>query len=225
MSSYPGLTKIELKEMDIIVDSIRNNPTSPKSLGYREQFFIRKQKIAKIRYFFAAVTAQLTPAELDVVKSIIVKPKSSEWSVISRIIQFQNHLTGEQVLEWFECITPANRLSVAISVISDTRFKDVDYKLSLAKDMLKHVNYRRPLLLKLDNLLVDGYEWWDKIFDLVIESINDGTELSTDLLRMWSETKNLDSYAGKKNVLSMPLYEKTGKEQYLPKEAKDIFMF
>lgn len=226
MSTYPDLTKMELREMDIIIDSIHTNPTSPKSLSYREQFFVPKQKLAKVRYFFSVVKCQLTDKELEVVRSIIIKPNSSEWSVISRIIRFQQQLSEEQVMEWFEAITPLNRNAVALTIITDSRVKDVDYKVNLAKNLLKHVNHRRPLLLNMDIHLVDGFEWWDKIFDLVIETINgDDGEVSDNLISIWKVTKNLGEYALKKKAISLKLYQRTGDERYLPSAAKDIFMF
>ena len=67
---------------------------------------------------------------------------------------------------------------------------------------------------------------WDDIFLTIIDAINSGDTMSTVVAKIYTmETKSFDSIAKRLGVSSLLLYQYTGLDQYLPQEAKDIFMF
>ena len=211
---------------------LKKDSMSETSLKLRRDFFIPNQKLDKLRYFFNNVTTmRLTDDELQNIKQVIVKPKSANWPIIQEIIKYQHHLTSEQIVEWFNCIKEHDRLTVSMSMIENKWVKDDALKLELAAGMLKHINYIRPLIRAVDNATKGNplelpAKLWDDIFLTIIDAINSGDTMSSVVAKIYTmETKSFDSIAKRLGISSLLLYQYTGLDQYLPQEAKDIFMF
>lgn len=228
MSHISGLTKNEASEMSNMINIIVNDTKSTTALNARKELFNPKQKLAKLRFYFDRIPSiKLTDEELDSIKKVIVKPKSAAWSIIKEIIKYQKQLSESQVIEWFEYIQPLDRLAVSMVIIEDSRITDIDYKLNLVKNLLDHVNYRRSVITFLDNnITANPEELIEKIFWIIMNLINVGNDKSKQIANLIvKETKFCEPFAHKHDVTSIVLYEITKNEQYLPSEAKDIFMF
>lgn len=225
---YPGLNKKELSELQLLTGQIFSHPNGDIAKKLRQSFFHPKQKIVKIRYWFDKIPqVTLNNDELKIIRKIVVKPKSTEWSVIKNIIKFQQQLTGDEVVEWFKELKPSERNPVSIYFIMDKRVKDVDFKVELVKELLDHYNYQRPIIQTLDDELSLDYDgFWEKVFYLVVGMINENDTRSKRMAEIWAnETNFLNLYALHRDISSFLLYEFTGLEQYLPKVAKDVFLF
>lgn len=196
--------------------------------GFRKEFFNPKQKLSHIRWWFDRLPGKpLTDEELSIIKKIIVKPKSTQWTIVRDIMKYQKQLSGDQIKEWFETVRPLDRRSVSMTFIMDKRVTDIPYKMELVVALLKHVNYIKGVIEVLDRELgsdTDGI--YPAMFTTVVDFIN-GDNANSELVADWwaSESTFLDLYAMHRDIVSQHLYEKTGKEQYLPQTAKDVFLF
>ena len=90
----------------------------------------------------------------------------------------------------------------------------------------KHFNHCRTIILSVDKSIDSNLSIWDKLFHLILDEINKGSNISDRLATIWAtEARNLNKYAKKKSVKSVLLYTKTKHEFYLPDEAQDVFLF
>ena len=86
MSILTTIEKEYLKYVKLHPDKALNF-RKDKALNFRKEFFNPKQKLSFIRWWFDKFPIiQLTKNELDVIKKIIVKPKSTEWTIVKDII-------------------------------------------------------------------------------------------------------------------------------------------
>lgn len=225
----PGLTQKEITDLNSLFETLKENPNSTESLKVRSNFFVPGQKIAYLRYFFNRLPyLKLTDGELSVIRRVIVKPKSAEWSIIKEIIKYQTQLNESQILEWFNYIPELSRLPVAMSIISNNRVYDNDFKLKLVRDMMNHINYMKDVIMYLDTEI--QYEpnlpFYKSVADVILEYINRSDSISLHVAKLWTQySKNLDGYAKNQQLTSPLLYQLTRLEQYLPTTAKDIFIF
>lgn len=228
MEKFPGMDKTDLLLCKEIIKILSNEPTSERAMQKRKDFFHPKQKLACIRYFFNNLPQLiLTDDELSNIKRIIVKPKSSEWSIIGKIIKYQTPLDEQQLVEWFNCVQPLDRRSIAMVVIGNYKISNIGLKLQLVKEMMEHVNYIKPVIDFVDaGVQYEDIPLYKSIVEIVLEYINKDDEYSKVALKQWVlYGKHLNKYAEKYQMVSMSLYRETGLEHYLPKEAKDIFVF
>lgn len=223
--------KSDSDKINTIITQILNNPTSNKSLKLVEDFFNPKQSIENIRMWFNKVPGfQLSHNILDNIKKIIIKPKSVEVYIIRDIMQHQQSLSNDDIEQWLSYIKKeSDRRTLAMSVILNHRFTNIDIKLQLVEEMLHHVNYISDVFEKLGALLAnDSSGLWTKVFTLIIELIKLDNNLSDLLATKWVDSNYgafLDLYASHRDIECKLLYEKTRKLQYISNETKDIFIF
>lgn len=228
---YPGLTNKEQLDLNSLIFMLRTNENSEEAKKARTAFFVKGQKLAKmrylLRYLFTNTHITLTDDELDVIRSVAIKPKSSSASIIEIIIRTQFQLSGEEVLEWFSHVNKQDYATVTITILEDDRVTDEKFKLDLSLLMLNHFNHARTIILAVDkNIDKSDNSIWSKIFYLIVDEINKESKISDRLSTIWaSESRNLNNYARKQSVKSSIMYVKTKHEFYLPTEAQDIFLF
>lgn len=202
---------------------------SDKALNFRKEFFNPKQKLSIIRWWFDKFpTIQLTKNELDVIKKIIVKPKSTEWTIVKDIINFQGNLSGDEIDEWFKTIRPNDIRAVSLTYITNTKTTNIDYKMELFENLLNHINYIGSAIFLLNQKLTNSHsdDLYKALFYKTVDYINNNNVNSALVAEHWSrDGKFLNLYAMHRDIVSKLLYEKTGLNQYLSKAAKDIFLF
>lgn len=201
---------------------------SDKALNFRKKFFNPKQKLSFIRWWFDKFpTIQLTKNELDVIKKIIVKPKSTEWTIVKDIINFQENLSGDEIDEWFKTIRPNDIRAVSFTYITNTKTTNIDYKMELFENLLNHINYIGSAIFLLNRKITsNNADIYDKLFYKTVDYINNNNVNSALVAEHWSrDGKFLNLYAMHRDIVSKLLYEKTGLNQYLSTAAKDIFLF
>ena len=209
---------------------MRKDPESSESKKIRSEFFVNGQKIAKLRYIlrylFLTTPITLSDDELQAVRSIAIKPKTASATIIQTIIQTQKQLSSDEVLEWFSHVGQLDLPMVTPTIIADDRITDDGMKLEMGLKMLQHFNHCRTIILSVDKSLDSNLSIWDKLFHLILDEINKGSNISDRLATIWAtEARNLNKYAKKKSVKSVLLYTKTKHEFYLPDEAQDVFLF
>ena len=94
--------------------------------------------------------------------------------------------------------------------------------------MLLHLNYQPTIIDSLEKFIKEKPEGlWDRIFKIVIGIINDESDSRSERLAMlWVNRGSfLHTYSKMKNISSLLLYNLTKKDQYLPQEAVDVFLF
>lgn len=201
---------------------------SDKALNFRKEFFNPRQKLSIIRWWFDKFpTIQLTKNELDVIKKIIVKPKSTECTIVKDIINFQENLSSDEIDEWFKTIKPNDIRSVSLTYITKTKSTNIDYKVELFENLLNHINYIGSAIFLLNRKITsNNADIYDKLFYKTVDYINNNNVNSALVAEHWSKDgKFLNLYAMHRDIVSKLLYEKTGLNQYLSKAAKDIFLF
>lgn len=222
--------KSDSDKINNMISQILNNPESDKSIQLIEDFFNPKQSIGNIRLWFnKAAGFQLSQHILNNIKKIIIKPKSAEVFIIRAIIQHQQSLNSDDIKQWLSYVKESDRRTIAMSVILNHRFTNIDIKLQLVEEMLQHVNYISDVFEKLGKLLAnDSSGLWSQVFTVIIKLINADNSLSELLASKWVNSNHgtfLDLYASHRDIECRLLYDKTGKLQYLSKETKDIFIF
>lgn len=192
----------------------------------RKDVFVPKQKLSVIRTWFKIVpNVKLTDTELDITKKIIVKPKSSEWSIILTILRFQTQMSNESVLLWYKSIRPMDMVIGARQCIEDKRVIDTDYKIVLFKEMLNHYNYQLDAIKLLDKEIARE-SLWTELLKVLVDTINENDERSNRLVNHWvKNTINLTIFAISNNLKSPLLYSVTGNEKFLSQQVKDVFLF
>lgn len=229
MSRFPGLKKDEISELSSNLLLASTQPKSYQALKFRKDFFHAKQKIAKIRFWFEkASSVQLTKQELSILKN---NKKFIEWNIVGKIIKKQ-HLTGDEIIEWMELLKSSDQITISMTVLSKHKVNN-EYKLDLVKKILNqnNIHYHRDVVKKMnDEINADTTGFWSQAYNIIFDEINKNDKKTYMLVKIWAESKELNNlaefYDSKgKNMSSIPLYNATGKEYYLPKEAKDIFMF
>ena len=227
MSILTTTEKEYLKYVELHANNILSG--SDKALNFRKEFFNPKQKLSFIRWWFDKFsTIQLTKNELDVIKKIIVKPKSTEWTIVKDIINFQENLSGDEIDEWFKTIRPNDIRVVSLAYISNTKSTNIDYKIELFENLLNHINYINSAIVLLNLKLTNSHsdELYKSLFYKVVDYINTNNTNSALVAEHWAkEGQFLNLYAYHRDIVSKLLYEKTGLEQYLSKAAKDTFLF
>ncbi len=85
------------------------------------------------------------------------------------------------------------------------------------KSVIKYFNTMFERDGKLDN-------FWNKVFDILIDKINNGDRRKAKkLIRLASEDKTFLNFCSKIKPNSMPLYDATQLNYFLPEEVQDIF--
>lgn len=199
-------------------------------LFIRKHLFVPKQKIKAIRKWFILFPyITLTDSELKVVKSIVVKPKKTYWDILTTIMLEQKQMTGKQISTWFKDInirSNGDRSLVFISVIKDRRVTDDNLKINLFKELLGYENYYIEALDMLDDEIVYDEPIWEKLLVTLVDIINEESTDSVLFAKYWSKhTMHFDLISKKMNFVSPLLFKYTGLNQYLPKEARDVFIF
>ncbi len=228
MSIVTTTEKEYLKYLESHVNDVLSG--SDKALNFRKEFFNPKQKLSFIRWWFDKFkfpTIQLTKNELDVIKKIIVKPKSTEWTIVKDIINFQENLSSDEIDEWFKTIKPNDIRSVSLTYITNTKSTNIDYKVELFENLLNHINYIGSAIFLLNRKITsNNADIYDKLFYKTVDYINNNNVNSVLVAEHWSrDGKFLNLYAMHRDIVSKLLYEKTGLNQYLSTAAKDIFLF
>jgi len=193
----------------------------------RKEIFVKNQKISVLKKWFNIFwEVELTKEELAILKSIIVKPKSTKWELVFKIIVHQKQLSQQQIEEWFSYIKPYDRLPLAFDLIKAPQLKNDNFKIALFKELLIHKEYMPRVIQAIDmSLMLESSYIWEQYFNVLVDYINDNNDLSKKIIFYWKKTVQLDTFAKEKNVSSTVLYNETKKDQYLPQEAKDIFFF
>lgn len=218
-----------IKLIDLSASKIKfgDNINSTELLDeLRMMIFIPKQKISVIRRWFALLaTVKLTDDELKIIKKIIVKPKSSEWSIISKIVEYQYQLSGDQIVEWFSYIKPYDKLPVSTKFIKNEKVNNDELKIELFKNMLDHYNYQTNTIDILDEEMGKG-PLWSKLLKILIDTINENDERSKRLAQYWVDnTLHLDIHTREEKLFSPLLYELTEKNIIFLKKFKMFFYF
>lgn len=228
MSIVTTTEKEYLKYLESHVNNELLLSGSDKALNFRKEFFNPRQKLSIIRWWFDKFPAiQLTKNELDVIKKIIVKPKSTEWTIVKDIINFQENLSGDEIDEWFKTIRPNDIRAVSLTYITNTKTTNIDYKMELFENLLNHINYTGSVIFLLNRKITsNNADIYDKLFYKTVDYINNNNVNSALVAEHWSrDGKFLNLYAMHRDIVSKLLYEKTGLNQYLSTTAKDIFLF
>ena len=228
MSIVTTTEKEYLKYLESHVNNELLLSGSDKALNFRKEFFNPRQKLSIIRWWFDKFPAiQLTKNELDVIKKIIVKPKSTEWTIVKDIINFQENLSGDEIDEWFKTIRPNDIRAVSLTYITNTKTTNIDYKMELFENLLNHINYTGSVIFLLNRKITsNNADIYDKLFYKTVDYINNNNVNSALVAEHWSrDGKFLNLYAMHRDIVSKLLYEKTGLNQYLSTAAKDIFLF
>ncbi len=226
MSILTTTEKEYLKYVELHANNVLSG--SDKALNFRKEFFNPKQKLSFIRWWFDKFsTIQLTKNELDVIKKIIVKPRSTEWTIVKDIINFQENLSSDEIDEWFKTIKPNDIRSVSLTYITNTKTTNIDYKMELFENLLNHINYTGSVIFLLNRKITsNNADIYDKLFYKTVDYINNNNVNSALVAEHWSrDGKFLNLYAMHRDIVSKLLYEKTGLNQYLSTAAKDIFLF
>ena len=226
MSILTTTEKEYLKYVELHANNVLSG--SDKALNFRKEFFNPKQKLSFIRWWFDKFpTIQLTKNELDVIKKIIVKPKSTEWTIVKDIINFQENLSGDEIDEWFKTIRPNDIRVVSLAYISNTKSTNIDYKIELFENLLNHINYIGSAIFLLNRKITsNNADIYNKLFYKTVDYINNNNVNSVLVAEHWSrDGKFLNLYAMHRDIVSKLLYEKTGLNQYLSTAAKDTFLF
>lgn len=226
MSILTTTEKEYLKYVELHANNVLSG--SDKALNFRKEFFNPKQKLSFIRWWFDKFsTIQLTKNELDVIKKIIVKPRSTEWTIVKDIINFQENLSSDEIDEWFKTIKPNDIRSVSLTYITNTKTTNIDYKMELFENLLNHINYTGSVIFLLNRKITsNNADIYDKLFYKTVDYINNNNVNSVLVAEHWSrDGKFLNLYAMHRDIVSKLLYEKTGLNQYLSTAAKDIFLF
>lgn len=225
---YPALTEKQVKFYKELITAIIQNPESEFSKKARKKFFLEQQKIAAIRYWFdRAPKIQLSLEELSIIKNIILSCDWPPWPIIRTIIEYQKKLTETEIIELFTFIPKPERKRVSLTIICDNRVTDINLKKKLAEELLNQEGFDSMIISKLDmELSNDETGIWKEIFYIVVNLIKKEDIEAKRLAEIWvKESTFLDLYAYHRDIESKILYELTGKIQYIPKEAQDIFMF
>ncbi len=226
MSILTTTEKEYLKYVELHANNVLSG--SDKALNFRKEFFNPKQKLSFIRWWFDKFsTIQLTKNELDVIKKIIVKPRSTEWTIVKDIINFQENLSSDEIDEWFKTIKPNDIRSVSLTYITNTKTTNIDYKMELFENLLNHINYTGSVIFLLNRKITsNNADIYDKLFYKTVDYINNNNVNSALVAEHWSrDGKFLNLYAMHRDIVSKLLYEKTGLNQYLSTAAKDTFLF
>ena len=236
MSNY-GLTRAELNEMDRIINMILSHQTNVTdtvdSTKRKDEVRARtkgkvifpKQKLAKIRYYFDSLPReQLTNEELEIIKSIVVKPKSTEWNIVRLIITSQKSLSDDDKLKWFNYIQPSNRNAVYSTVIGS--IQNEDFRFEAFKGMLTHANYIGVAFDWIDRLPGITEELKKRVMNHIFDLLDKNDTFSKDLVRIWSmKSDYMERHMQCVDRYSILLYNEFKEDIYLPKAAKDIFIF
>lgn len=213
------------------IQSIRASQDSVEAMNVRKAVFVPKQRIAVLRTWFKFLNEViLTDEELKIVKSIIVKPKSTEVEIVGTIIRWQLQLKNNELIDWFNQVKPKDQKDVAMQIIIDKRVTDENIKMKLFKDFLKHRYYQYQTIDLLERFIAEASlgNMWDQLFDYIVDVINNGDdrELSERLANYWHKrSKLLNTYASKKDIISPLLYELTKRDHFLSQAAIDTFLF
>lgn len=197
----------------------------------RSHVFIPKQKIGVIRAWFDNFhKIELTQKELDILKKIIVKPKSSNWSIISILISNQKQWDEDELLKWFNYINETDQHSVSEKIITDTRIKSSSFKIKMFKKLIDdfNPNFQKSAMRLLNDSLKNGQRgFWEDCFDYMMKKINsEDNSITRELGRFWNDNLNyLTTYAEHRKAVSFIMYEATKREFFLPEVAIDTFLF
>lgn len=201
---------------------------SDEYLGdFRKKMFVPNQKLTVLRrWFYVVPNIQLTDDELNIVESIITKSEQSELFLILNIIRGQDTLNDSEIVKWFKYVKPEDRIRGAVSLIKNNKVTDYAFKIELFNELLDSYDYQIAAIDMLEEQRYFQNAIWRKLLDILVEKINENDERSKRLATYWAEaTTNLDNEAQKQSIISLPLYNATKRNQYLPKEAKNIFLF
>ncbi len=221
---------IDSRVLNDWITILLNDSKSPESLKFRKEFFNPKQSIYNIRLWFNKCPGlQLTSEELENIKNVIVKPSSSDVFIINSIIAHQISFNNDDIEKWVSYVRKLDIRVIAMTVILKETVTNLDLKLELAQKLLTHINFVGMVFDKMGLLLAnDSTGIWNKIFNLIVDMINKEDMYSESIANNWIHSKQVaffDLYASHRDIESRLLYEKTGKIQYLSKEAQNVFIF
>lgn len=225
MGTFPGLKNTERDELKKIYDEIAQDTKTPTALALRKQIWEGPKKLAKIRYWFKLLPGvQLLPNELE-----IFKKKYASWELVKEVIKMQRNLTSDDVKELYESLSPSEQISITVTTINNNKIDDT-YRMTLIEKLIKQNNfhYHIELLRLLDQELssFEARDVWKDALRKVIDEINSNTFAGKNFLDNWTSEMSIAHYVvDELGLSSLPLYELTGNESFLPKEAKDIFLF
>jgi serine/threonine protein phosphatase PrpC len=229
--AYPGLNKTETSEMAMMMEEIKLDQNSDKSKEYREEIFFGRKKVARIRYFLdSAPGVKLTDDEIkEIRKKYLNSKKSADWTIARDLIKYQRQLSGKEVMGIYNSLSEMNRISITQTVLGDSRITDKDRK-ELIDVLFNHGNYHYhvSLLGFVNNELLNYKvaDIWKDTMRKIVDEVNSGSPKGQTFLDNWESEITVANYIlDELELSSLALYELTGNETFLPKEAKDIFLF
>lgn len=193
----------------------------------RGEVFVAKQKLVVLRKWFAMLwDIKLTTDELNIIKKIIVKPKSTQNDIVFQILVNQRDLNELQLEEWFSYITQDEKPRISFDLIKSGLLKNDSFQIKIFKELLLNKEYLSILINEVDiSLNLGNREIWEKYFDILVNIINKNNDLSKKIIFYWKKTFYLNDFAKLKKVYSPALYEETKLEHYLPQIVVDTFLF
>ncbi len=214
------MAKLTVEERRNIVKKINTVIAGHDNDGSIRKEFFKNPNIANLRLWFDNSTIELTRDELAVVK------KKATWEIVKNIIVTQSHLSGEDIIDWYEGLPSIDRSLIWDVMIMEKRLPE-EYRIDISNTMLesKNPNYVKSVLEKCDRFILDGDDFWKTVLINIIAKINKNSSSGKCLLSNWQNNKHLDKISKIQGIESIELYALTGFEHYLSVEAKDIFLF
>lgn len=192
----------------------------------RKEVFVPKQKLGVIRKWFNSFPeTELTKKELDIIKSVVITPKESQWGIIYKILIYQPNLSPYEMKQWWNSISVKDKVLISFKLVEDDRINN-DFKLYIMRKLLQSKTHYGVTIHKIDMSLYAGERGiWEKLFYDIIEVIDSKDDLSEVFIKHWKKSSFLSEFAKEKNITSLVLYEATKQNHYLPQNAQDMFVF
>lgn len=225
---YPSLTEKTVSKLRKITSIIRANPTSKDSKKQRLYIFDSNQKKAVIIYWFDRLSEiPLTLDEIHVVKTFLKGQSKSDWQIIKNLILNQKILDTQQKIELIDIISDEKRKDLLTNIIVTNKKLDFSFRLLMVQRLLRNDDYLELMLMNVDRNLLkkEDVPFWSIVFDLILDALENNADYAKKITNCWNnDCIFIDSYAADKKIESKVLFDITGKTQYLPQVAKDIFM-
>jgi|SaaInlStandDraft_4_1057021.scaffolds.fasta_scaffold40895_2 hypothetical protein len=168
-----------------------------------------------------------------VIDAIKVMNSDKKTVLIGKIITQQTKLKTPEINMFFDLYSDIGKCA-STSMIMMTPHIEQSFKMYVLTNLLTNTTvdpatqfkHQKILFTSLDRVSTAGNKFFEEIFTFIIMLIEKNDKMSEQLVDIWSNnTTSLDEYAKKKNIESTLLYEYTKLTQYLPREAKDVFLF
>jgi len=222
------MAKMNNKERDKflrVIDRIRENAPDADELR-RDIFFGKPKSMEKVRIWFEYMPSyQLSKEERDEIRKSYVA-----WEIFKTLIIYQQDMKESEIMDFYNRLRDINKPHLWFTLFQING--KVSYKMRF-EIMNKIMNYNNPnyfatLLTVIDNELAafEPEDFWTQALKKVVEYINSESKNSQSFAELWNSYIDIPDFViSELDLTSTRLYNETGKDVFLPQEAKDIFLF